>query len=168
MDYTGNQIGLAQYFIPENCKLSIFEEEDKQTWIDCENKKMLVSMVIVGIIIIITVFVIILVQMSNSENKTAVTGIAGLLIVVLMGLSGVKLLITKKKASKEWTLMHQNIKDKMATGLSKSDAIKQIKQDLLKIREVQAAENQANAVARSAQIQYMNTGLNLIQSFKKK
>lgn len=167
MDYAGEQIGIEQYFMPEKCKLSIFEEEDRQVWIECEYKKMLIGLVIVFIIIIIIVFVVILVQVTNNKSKTGITVFASLIIVVLLGLSGISLLITKKKASKEWTLMHQNINDKMATGLSKPEAIKQIKQDLLKIREVEAAEQQAKAATRASKLQYVNTGLNLIQAFKK-
>lgn len=168
MDYAGSQIGIAQYFIPEKCKLSIFEEEDKQSWIECEYKKTIVGLVIVGIIIIVAILVIVLVQATNNENKTGITIGASLLVFVLCGLAGVNILIAKKKASKEWEMMHKNITDKMATGLSKADAIKQIKQDLLKIREVQAAEQQASAAALASKMQVVNAGLNLLQSFKKK
>lgn len=143
MEYIIKKVSGDQLFKTEKCEKTVYQETDKNNWIECSFRKSKISMV-VGIIVLVLVFLGISYFLTSADHKKQ----GYIAIAVLFILMSINLFYAKSKSGKYWDFINKNIQKKMAFGLNREEAGQELQEEVENAGKLIDASKHANKATR--------------------
>jgi hypothetical protein len=138
-------MSLTSYWLGEKCGVDIYETPDEQTWVDCEVKQARIRAVFAVPILII--IILLLIFFGNGLMKWG--GIA-VCVFAIAGILFSAYFFVERTSRIEHRRIQNKLKSYMKDGMSRSKAIRELKEWELTSDRIAVEQQKANSMSRMA------------------